>query len=229
MSEDEDDNDPQSVNAPGRPDPSAWWKLNGASVVEGRRGYRWPPKADPQVSLRRRNDLASECTEYARRHGTLSKELGAKIVGWGFNGATAAVDDLPAERFESTLAEAFRLSNEGHLEEAASVIVSLPRIGISTASKLLALPSGGKRVIYDHRTAKALTGLRIRGATVPVPPSRSEAGTTTNAKLLCRGYELYSEAVDLLLREASRDRVARQVLRNRDDIEMGLFMRGGER
>ena len=208
--------------------PEAWWEAHGASVVAGRRNYRWPPNEDPRTSLRRRAALASECTRYARLHGTLSKDLGAKIVGWGFNGATKLVDDIPAERFESTLAEAFRLSGAGRLEDAATAIVALPRIGISSASKLLALPSGGELVIYDHRTAKALIGLGLNGTPIPIPPGRAEAGTTTNPRALCRGYGLYSEAVALLFADASRDGSARQVLRSRDDVEMGLFMKGGE-
>lgn len=210
-------------------EPEQWWTEHGPAVISGRRNYCWPPNVDPATSLRRRSALAAECTDYARRTGTLSKELGAKIVAWGFNEATASIDALAPEVFESTLREALVLSSQGRLVEAATRVVELPRIGISTASKLLAFPSGGVQVIYDHRAAKALSGVSVDGHAIPVPPSRSDPGTSSYAPTLCRGYGWYSQVVERLHAEAARDLVARRVLRSRDDIEMGLFMMGGPR
>lgn len=210
-------------------EPEQWWEANGDAVTKGRQRYRWPPNADPAASLRRRAQLASECTNCARQTGTLSKDLGIEIVAWGFNEATASVDAIDAVLFEDTLQEALALSAEGRVSEAATTVVSLPRIGISTATKLLAFPSGGIRVIYDHRTAKALAGLTVQDQKIPIPPSRSDRGTSSHPPTLCRGYGLYSVAIDRLLAQATSDPTARDVLRTRDDIEMGLFMVGGQK
>jgi hypothetical protein len=206
---------------------AAWWQEHGVDIVLGRQQYRWPPRQHPETSIRERAALAERCTAQATATGTLSKELGAEILAWGFNGATAAVDRIDAARFEATMREAYNLARRGDLAEAASVVVSLAGIGISTATKLLALPSGGALVIYDHRTARALRGLELNGRGVHIPASRSTRGTTTSARALCQGYALYSEAVELILAAARRDRSASSVLRTRDDVETGLFMEGG--
>ena len=214
------------MGSPVDSDAAAWWQEHGAEVASGRVSYEWPPGETSRASIERRQALAKRCHQEVRRTGTLNSELGAEIMAWGFNGATAAIDNLEPRRFERTMAEAYPLADRGEIARAAAVVVELPNIGISSASKLLALPSDGQLTIYDHRMAKALAGLEVAGSPIPVPAGRSERGTSTSNAVLCRGYEQYSLGVELLLDQASRDCSASKVLRSLDDVEMGLFMKG---
>src|SRR4051812_37331038 len=118
-------------------DIDSWWDQHGGDVIAGRVGYRWPPAERPVTSLRRRAELARRATDHVERTGTVSTELGAAITAWGFNGATAAIDRIPTADFEATMREALALADASRLAEAAGVVTRLPRIGVSTASKLL--------------------------------------------------------------------------------------------
>lgn len=143
---------------------------------------------------------------------------------WGF-GCPSNLDEAQI-RQASRLA--FELLRMGRISEAAMTLCGLRGIGISRATKVLALSNQTEYGIYDSRAAHGLSDLSRNGKhLIPIPPGRSVAVRSDHGDKarFCRAYRDYT----LLLRHF-RDRAKETpalapTLRRAADIEMALFAR----
>jgi hypothetical protein len=142
---------------------------------------------------------------------------------WGFGRNSRCSDN--------EITEATRLAFQ-HLEadrivEAAWELVKLPRIGISRASKILALSDQDELGIYDSRSAHGLSdlidsaGRRI----VPIPPGRAIAGDAMAKKSCCVAFQKYTWVLRHLRSLARNGNSLRGVFARFADLEIAFFTR----
>jgi hypothetical protein len=103
----------------------------------------------------------------------------------------------------------------------------LPRIGISRASKVLALSNQLELGIYDSRSAHGLSDLVDRNGChiVAIPPGRVIRGDSKTKAGYCRTFEKYIWVLRFLRKLASEVSTWRGPLQRIADLEMAFFMR----
>jgi len=142
---------------------------------------------------------------------------------WGFGTDSGCSDKEIAEATRL----AFRHLKADRIAEAALELVKLPGIGISRASKILALSDQNELGIYDSRSAHGLSdlfdsaGRRI----VPIPPGRAIAGDNITKKDYCVAFQKYTWVLRHLRSLARNDDSLRAVFARVADFEIAFFTR----
>ena len=203
-----------------------WWTANGDQLVELRRTYRWPQRMSTEESLRRREEVARLVRLEAAQSGRLTRPTVEAVLKWGFNNDASVLNDLSDDEINRSTADALGHLGAGRLVEAATSATSPHGIGISRASKFLALTDENRFGIYDSRVGRGLADYRVAGRrVVEIPPGRGEPGTTTRGPDLARGFAVCIEVLRRLAAFAAEG-PAGQLLQRPADVEMALFMRG---
>lgn len=203
-----------------------WWARHGDQLVELRRTYRWPPQLTTEESLRRREEVAVRVRQDAAALARLTRPTVEAVLKWGFNGDASVLDSLTDDEIEGSTGDALSYLRDDQLAEAAEAATRPHGIGISRASKLLALSDEGRFGIYDSRVGRGLADFTVHGRhVVEVPSGRGERGTTTSGPALAQGFAVCTDVLRQLATFAGGGR-AGEVLRRPADVEMALFMRG---
>ena len=140
-------------------------------------------------------------------------------MGGGFN-------QFPLRDPESVLSittEAFSQLDEGNSSGAVHKLMSIHRVGISRASKIIGLSDQDSYCIYDSRVGTALRSLKHDGKRIVLcPQGRSRGGDVCTNKQWAENYEQLIWTL-----EVTRDYLNRQGYPFRiADVEMALFMIG---
>ena len=129
------------------------------------------------------------------------------------------------DKIQHATKHAFEHLRDGRIAQAAKELVMLPGVGISRASKVLALSDQQEFGIYDSRSAHGLSdfvgsnGQRI----IPIPPGRVIRGDFR--KDYCDAFEHYTWVLRHLRKLASTsDSLGREFGRVAD-LEVALFTR----
>jgi hypothetical protein len=203
-----------------------WWTENGEQLVELRRTYRWPARLSTEESLSRREEVAQLVRDEAARSGRLTRPTVEAVLKWGFNNDASVLDALSDDEIRRSTADAIGHLRADRIVEAAVSATRPYGIGISRASKFLALTDESRFGIYDSRVGRGLAEYRVAdGPVVEVPPGRGEPGTTTNGRELARAFAICTEVLRRLAALAAEG-PAGLLLQRPSDVEMALFMRG---
>jgi hypothetical protein len=206
-----------------RDDLCAFWNRTKDHLLRWRSLYEWPPGAVAEESLRRRAGLEKRIQAELDRQGCLSKSLFDKVIQWGFGTDSGCSD----REITQATRVAFDHLNANRLGQAATELVKLPGIGISRASKILALSDQSELGIYDSRSAHGISdlvdsaGRRI----IAIPPGRVITGDGRTKDGYCIAFEEYTWVLRHLRMLARNDSSLGHVLLRVADLEMAYFMR----
>lgn len=158
------------------------------------------------------------------KRGHLSKSTFDAVMHWGFGQASK----LEAASIERATGRAFDLPQVGKVVEAAQVLCSLKGVGISRATKVIALSDQTEYGIYDSRAAHGLSDLCCnQRRLIPVPPGRAMSVRCDHGDSLrfCKAYPNYLEILRYFRDRAKEIPEYRRALSRAADIEMALFAR----
>lgn len=151
----------------------------------------------------------------------MTKKTFDDVLKWGFGRTTP----LREEDIRKASREAFELLSQGEQSAAVRRLCELHGVGVSRATKVLALSDQRNLGIYDSRAASALN--RYAAAPmVPVPPGRSKAlqgAKAVSPERLVQAYPKYNAALRRLLENAQQDSRYGHYFRRVADVERALF------
>lgn len=185
------------------------------SIIEARRKYTWQGSRD---SLEQRIKRA-----LVKNHNGVTLDIFEEVEYWGFGVKTISRHNDQETVLHKTKT-AFSNLGLGKLKEAAEELDSLPYVGPSRATKLLALSNQKIYGIYDARASNALREVNYLAGEIiiPVLPGRNIPGTAGNYSL---GFENFTWALRFMLEKFSTEYTECKTWRVAD-IEMGLFILG---
>ena len=206
---------------------SAWWEEHRGELASLRETI---PLAAPPFSCR---VLAPARGSRRARHGRGAPHRDdrsgdpLKPCSVGASTTTPVLSTCSTtDELEQALSQGFSSLARDQVEDAAVAFERLRGIGISRISKLLALSSEERFGIYDSRVGAGLEDLQSQGRPlIHVPPGRGRRGTTTDFNELANAFALFTCLVRDLAMRARQDGI--QILERPADVEMALFMRGG--
>jgi hypothetical protein len=111
--------------------------------------------------------------------------------------------------------------------QAARKLVELPRVGISRASKILALSDQCELGIYDSRSGHGLSDLVDHAGRriIAIPPGRVITGDARTKDGYCRAFEEYTWVLRHFRTLAREDSSLGHVFSRVADLEMAFFVR----
>jgi len=198
---------------------SRFWNGIKGEIGKWKSHYEWPPGCKLQAAVEKRNALEQQVQADLKR-GDLSKDVFDSIMVWGFGAGSRC----SGEQISEAARRAFGHLQADRISEAAKALVELPGIGISRATKVLALSNQNELGIYDSRSAHGLSELSDAGRQiVPIPPGRVIAGDNKPPMALCEAFQEYIWVLRYLRCLAKQDGVLRTEFARVADIEMALF------
>jgi hypothetical protein len=202
---------------------SAFWNQIKNRLLDWRAHYQWPTGAPPEASLNTRTQLEQRIRADLHRQGSLTKAVFDAVIRWGFGSDSGCSD----QDVQQATRLAFRHLKANHLAEAARELIKLPRVGISRASKILALSDQGEFGIYDSRSGHGLSDLVDHAGRrlVAIPPGRVITGDPKTKDGYCRAFEEYTWVLRYFRTLALEDASLRPAFSRVADLEMAFFMR----
>jgi hypothetical protein len=142
---------------------------------------------------------------------------------WGFGATSGCAED---DVREATRRAFDRLEVAG-IAAAARELTALPTIGISRASKILALSNQHELGIYDSRSAHGLSDLvdRTGRRRICIPPGRVITGDAKTKNEYCAAFEQYIRVLTCFREFAAQDTPFASVFSRVSDVEIAFFMR----
>jgi hypothetical protein len=185
--------------------------------------YEWPPGRTADASVNARAELEGRIRAELDHSGCLSKATFDAVILWGFG----AISGCSEDEIRNATRGAFHSLERAGIAAAARELTALPRIGISRASKILALSNQHEFGIYDSRSAHGLsdfvdgTGRRH----ICIPPGRVITGDAKTTNQYCDAFEHYIRVLRLFREIAAQDTRFANVFSRVSDVEMAFFMR----
>jgi hypothetical protein len=199
-----------------------FWDSVKGDILNWRSQYEWPRGITGEAALSKRTQLEEMIRRDLKRQDFLSKATFDSIVLWGFGTDSGCSEE--EIRHATTLS--FRHLKEGRIAQAARELVKLPKVGISRATKVLALSDQTEFGIYDSRSAHGLSDLTgSAGRIIPIPPGRVIAGDNRSKDEYCVAFEGYIWVLRYLRRLAGHSDSLRTAMSRTADVEIALFTR----
>ncbi len=200
-----------------------YWLEKAPEIAGWRQDYSWQG-AGLNAALAWRNATEAAINSEVRTIGFLSKTLFDRVMVWGFGSPSR----LSGRDIADATSRAFRALATDDLLGAVVSLVRLDGIGISRASKVVALSNQTQYGIYDSRAAHGLSDLTIHGRrVVPIPPSRSNKFKYDYGDNLhfCEAFTTYTAVLRFLRDKARRNPELSSDFSRAADVEMALFAR----
>ena len=201
----------------------AWIEENEAQVIEARNEYSWKGKSTATCVDERNKVSRTIVNSRIRNQGAVDLDTLDQVMKWGGFHKWPDRDD---DRAIEVTSKAFKLLDEGNVEQAVFSLMSVHRVGIASATKVLGLSDQEALAIYDSRVGHALRTLTHKGEKlIHSPPGRS-AGRGGDPGVSNRVWaQDYQKLIWILevFREHLKDRNSFYRIA---DFEMGLFMMG---
>lgn len=194
-----------------------FWNREASGLASAAEELSWPGGGA------RREVLAAAAEQARSTKGFLSKETFDEILKWGFGRAS----NLTETDVQAATKEAFARLAQGDEAGALRRLRELPGIGVSRATKILALSDQQNLGVYDSHAAAALSSIRKGDRPlIAVPPGQSKGlkGTSTaSQERLTRDYPKYTAVLRRLLENAKRDQRYARTFKGVADLEQALF------
>lgn len=200
----------------------AYWEGIKNDVTRWKQQYEWPKNVKLDEALWLRDKLEKAIKHDLDKAGYLSKDTFDKIIKWGFGRKSSNGEKEIATQTK----KAFLLLREDKLAEAALELTMLEGIGISRASKILALSDQKFFGIYDSRSAHGLSDLCCDGKRlIPVPPGRVIKGDIFSPREFCSAFQLYNHVLRFFWELAQKDLSLSSDFSRVADLEIAFFTR----
>lgn len=200
-----------------------YWKTVSPSLMHWKQSYHWPNNVSLQKAVSLRNQLETLINDDLNNHEYLSKATFDSVMSWGFGRSS----NVTANEIKKATQIAFNYLAQEKLKEAALALTRLPGIGISRASKILAISDQNNLGIYDSRAAHGLSDLTYDGfRIIPIPPGRVIAGDShLSTEHFCAAFEQYTWLLKYFQTCCQNDLSLNQDFRRISDIEIAFFSR----
>jgi hypothetical protein len=198
-----------------------WWDQIKDEALQWKRAYEWPRGTNYDAAFKMRSELEQTIKSEIDTKGFLSKAAFDEVLKWGFGHASMCSE----REIQDATKCAFEHLRKGRIAQAARESVKLSGVGISRASKVLALSNQQEFGIYDSRSVHGLSdfvgpnGQRI----IPIPPGRVIRGDFR--KDYCDAFEHYTWILRHLRKLASTSGSLGGEFARVSDLEIALFMR----
>jgi len=153
----------------------------------------------------------------------LDKTTFDAVMIWGFGHPSKLTENVITEATKI----AFKYLAQERVKDAALILTRLPGIGISRASKILALSDQNNLGIYDSRAAHGLSDLYYDGQRmIPIPPGKVIAGDSHFATdNFCSAFERYIWVLRYLHICCQMDSSLSRNFSRVSDLEIAFFSR----
>jgi hypothetical protein len=203
-----------------------YWFAIEKSILDWKSKHNWQNVAlEDAVAIR--NSLEEMINKDLRKYGYVSKKTVDEVMIWGFG--SRRVTTNTEEEIINCTKRAFDLLYKEEFAEAALELTKLNNMGISGASKLLALSDQTNLGIYDSRSAHGISDLVINGKSLLlIPPGRSTK-VTGDANLpqvqYCYSFQVYTWVLQFLRDKALLNPNLNEHFKRVADIEIAYFAR----
>jgi len=201
-----------------------YWNSIEHSLLLLKSRYEWPKGTKLIEAINRRNEHEAAINKDLKKLGYLKKQTFDSIMQWGFRRPS---NNTELEIMRATQ-EAFLHLRCDRLKAAAISLIKLDGIGISRASKVLALSNQSDLGIYDSRAAHGLSdfGVTHQKPLIPVPPGRKIQGSLgVSPSVLCDAFENYNWILRYFRKLARKNPELSASFARVADIEMAIFAR----
>ena len=204
-------------------DLSAFWNRIKDHVLDWKYRYQWPPGAAPEGSHLTRTQLEQRIRAELDRQKCISKAAFDAVIRWGFGTDSGCSD----QEVRHATGLAFDHLKTNHIAQAARELVNLPGVGISRASKILALSDQHELGIYDSRSAHGLSDLVDRAGRriIVIPPGRVITGDGRTKDGYCSAFEEFTWVLRYFRDLARKDSSLGLAFSRVADLEMAFFTR----
>jgi hypothetical protein len=200
-----------------------YWSKISSQLTNWKNSYQWPQNVFLQESLSLRNQLESRIQNDLNNRGYLDKTTFDAVMIWGFGRPSNLTDTAIKEATQI----AFKYLAQERLKDASLTLTKLPGIGISRASKILALSDQNNLGIYDSRAAHGLSDLSCDGRRmIPIPPGKVIAGDShLSTDNFCSAFEQYVWVLRGLHNYCQNDSTLSRHFGRVSDLEIAFFSR----
>lgn len=197
-----------------------WTQERFNELIEGRKNYSWRKKTSIDCINERNEISAAIVKSRIQNRGAVDLKTLDKVMDWGGFHHFPLRDEN--EVLEVTR-EAFIKLDNADIVSATERILSIHRVGISSASKIIGLYDQNMYAIYDSRVGKALSSLNHNGVRLlKCPPGRTRGGDACTPRVWAENYGKL-----LWILEIIRDYLnGKGYPFSIADVEMALFMMG---
>jgi len=206
-----------------REDLTCFWDRIKGRVLNWKSQYEWPKGVIGEAALKRRAELERAIRQDLAMQAYISRTTFESIMRWGFMVESGCSE----EEIRRITRAAFQYLKRDRIAAAARELVTLPRIGISRAAKILALSDQNELGIYDSRSAHGLSDLvdSTGRSIVSIPPGRVIRSDNKSRDSYCTAFEKFVWVLRHLRRLAGCSEQLRKGLARVADLEIALFMR----
>lgn len=202
-----------------------YWQNISSKILEWKNNYEWPIGVHLKEAIEIRDSLESSINNNLCKFGFITKEIFDEVMKWGFGKPSELSENEINEVTKETF-RYFRYNN--NISKAVKILTKLKDIGISRASKILALSNQSKFGIYDSRAAHGLSDLLLNNKRlIPIPKGKVIEGDYIPD--LGEAFEKYIYVLTFLCHCARKDDELSNYFRRVADIEIALFARSRNR
>lgn len=199
-----------------------YWQQVKTQVVAWKAAFEWPKGVHFEEAVARRDALEKDIKTDLQQ-GYLTKATFDAVMKWGFG--RPSKNEAP--EIEQATRQGFQKLAGGDLEGAALALCRLKFIGISSASKVLALADQARYGVYDSRIAHGLSDLVVDGKrALLIPPGRVVAGDVgvPNA-VFCAEFAKFNALLAHFHALAQQDAELKVHFSRVSDLEIAFFAR----
>jgi hypothetical protein len=198
----------------------SWTIENEAAIISGRKSYCWNDR--PLIECLEERNHVSRLLVLSRIRNGGGVDVGTldEVMSWGGFGSFPLRDKGEALRITS---EAFSLLDKGNVSGAILKLLSVNKVGISSASKIIGLFDQNQLAIYDSRVGTALRTLKHESERIiKCPPGRKRCGDACSDEQWAENYEKFIWVLEVIRKLLNEHGYPFSIA----DVEMGLFMMG---
>lgn len=196
-----------------------YWKKIEPKLIEWKHLYQWQG-VDLAEAITKRNQLENAINNDITSKGYLTKPVFDDVMKWGFGKSSNNSD----KEIQAATKEAFYHLHNKRIADAALALIKLDGIGISRASKILALSNQDELAIYDSHAANGLSGLIHNSyRIIPIPPGRKIKGDSLSQVEFCKAFEKYIWILTFLRNCAQANDEIGKHFRRVADLEIAFF------
>jgi hypothetical protein len=200
-----------------------YWSFVKPDILNWKNSYEWPKNVKLEKAIILRNELELIINGDLRHYNYLTKDVFDQVMVWGFG----RISNNSEVEIKEQTKKAFYYLRKDQIEQAAIELLKMRGIGISRASKILALSNQRDYGIYDSRSAHGLSDLTFFDKKrLPIPPGRVVSGDVhLNNYDFCYGFQNYTWVMRYLKEKAIQEPNLKQYFSRVSDIEIAFFTR----
>jgi hypothetical protein len=199
---------------------ASYWERISLKILYWKNSYQWPQGIYLTEAIAQRDKLEAALQNDLAMKGFITKKVFDDVMQWGFGRPSTNSD----EEIQKATKKAFEYLKQEQIVNAALALNRLPGIGISRASKILALSDQSELAIYDSRAAHGMSDLVQNGQKlIPIPPGRIIRGDPLSKEDFCQAFEKYIWVLRFLRDCAQTNKKLCKHFKKVSDLEIAFF------